>query len=203
MARVVIIDDFDEVDRGLGASVVRTTLDFIRRAKGSMEKAVNEERDKFFTRMIQKGIDVRGAPDLDEYTPYWPAYSPKYAWMKRRKRGAGGYYFLTGKLKKSLSSAAVPRTVLGNPKVMLDETDVMRKINGKRVRTVLYEFTVFAAPRLGGLTDHDLHSRLNSKLRAVRLTHVKGDIRRPLFEPFLNWWLAYVVQPRIAGILKR
>jgi hypothetical protein len=203
MARVVVINDFDSDDRDITATVVQTTADFIKRAESNINKVLIEERDKFFQRMIQKGFDISGPPDLDEFTPDWPPYSDKYRRWKEKKKPGRGFFLLTGALKRSLSSGAAASSVLGKPQVLIDEVDVIRRIKGKRVPRVKYEFTVLAAPRLGNLRDHSLHAKLNGKLRATRLTHVRGRITRPLFEPFLNWWLNYVVQPRVAKVLAR
>jgi hypothetical protein len=202
MARFTVLNDFSEDDREIIGSVVQTTEDFINRSRKTLAKMLMSEREMFFSQMIKKGFDIFGPPALREFTPDWPPYTDSYQQEKDRRYPGKGFFLRTGQLRRSLSSGSTPRAVLGTPYVDVDEKTVRRKINGKRVSRVQFEFTLVPAPRLGDLSGESLHEKLNSAQRAYKLTHYRGQITRPLFEPFLNWWMKYVIRPKVAKVLR-
>jgi len=183
-----------------------------------LDREVNKAQSRFFKKLVNKAIDVKSAPSLDEYTPVWKALNPKYLQEKRRLGQGTNFFKKTGELKTSLSSLK-PLTVLGKPVVYFSPSGlsgtpgvretrerwkgssskrkVVRDSRGRFAsasnipRYISASMTIDPYPNIlkNAASEIINESDVLPDNIAVKLKAPNGRRVRPVFTNFLNWFL--------------
>lgn len=201
MARSVSLAPFRKFVRDIELQILRTSTAFVKRTTKRLEKEIEKKNMSFFTTLVRMGIDVPGPPALGEFTPAWkplktPGRPRSYAMRKARKYPGAGFFKYTGGLKRSLQAAK--GSLLGKPTVTITQipTQVKRSSN--------FKIVIEPAPALRNLRGINLLEGINGTgfQRSLKLSAFKGRITRPLLQPYLSWWVRYVITPSVVRKVK-
>jgi len=196
MARSTSFGAYRKFVRDVEAKILRTTTAFIMRVSKQIEQELTVMNASFFSNLVRQGIDVSGPPGLQEFTPSWKPLKRSYARWKEKKYPGSGFFKASGKLKASLRQAK--GGLLGKPKVTI--VKLPRAIK----RGEAFRIVVEPAPAMRNKRGIQLLEQLNGGTfqRSMKLSAFKGKITRPLVEPYLNWWVKYVITPSVVRRLK-
>lgn len=194
MARSLNVAPFRLFLRRVEGQILRTSKRYVDNRAEKIRAEIARMNSDFWSTFITMAIDVPGAPNLNEFTPRWKPLAPSYA--KRKLKGGHGFYYNTGALKRSLSQAR--SSLLGAPSI------TFTKIPSRVARNESFRFEIDPAPRLSGLRGEKLLRAINGPTgqRAMKLSNFRGQTNRPIFEPYLKWWVKYVITPRVVRSLK-
>lgn len=196
MARSVSFGAYKKFVRDVEAKILRTTTAYVNKVKAKIEQEVAIINASFFSTLVRSGIDVAGPPGLQEFTPNWKPLKRNYAKWKEKKYPGSGFFKASGKLRTSLRQAK--GGLLGKPKVTL--VKLPRAVK----RGEAFRMVVEPAPAMRNKRGIQLLEQINSGTfqRSMKLSAFKGRITRPLVEPYLNWWVKYVITPSVVRRLK-
>jgi hypothetical protein len=196
MARSTSFKAFNRLNREIEAKILRTSTAFINRVSKQIEQEITVLNGAFFSSLISVGIDVETSPGLREFTPRWKPLKTNYARWKARKYPGSGFFKASGKLRASLNQAK--GNLLGRPTV------IVTKIPKAVKRGESFRIVVQPAPAMRRKTGMAVLDQINggSGQRSMKLSAYKGKITRPLVEPYLNWWVKYVITPSVVRRLK-
>lgn len=194
MARELNTAPFRKFLRQIEGQVLRTSQRFVEARTKRILKTLQALNANFWPSFVVSIIDVDGPPDLREFTPNWKPLADSYL-DKPRKIGKG-FYFYTGALARSLKQARA--SLLGEPTITF--TSIPKRV----ARGESYRFKIDAMPRLSGLRGKELLATINGSTdqRALKLSNFRGSRNRNIFEPYVMWYMKYVITPRVMKELK-
>ena len=196
MARQVSVEPFRKFVRDIEGQILRTSQAFINRVAKQMVLDIAVMNRSFFQQFVAKSIGVQAAPDLAEFTRPWKALSThggndSYSKRKERQFPGKGFFERTGALKRSLLQAT--GSALGKPTVEFT------RIPTKVATNQSFRFEIEPAPALRNLRGIRLLEAINSgtQQRSMKLSAFRGQMTRPVLEPYLRWYVKYVVGPSV------
>jgi hypothetical protein len=196
MARTLNVAPFKVFLRKVEGQVLRTTRRYVEARTKRVMTDILALNQTFWPTFVDKVIDVSQAPNLNEFTPVWKPINPNSDYGRHKAKIGRGFYYNTGRLQASLKQARIG--LLGKPVIEF------QKLPAKVAAGESYRFSINPMPRLSGLRGSALLQAINgsTEQRAIKLSNFKGARNRDIFEPYVKWWMKYVITPRVMRSLK-
>ena len=189
---------YDNVVNRLYTVIGEGYEDTVRDLSLDLKTQVSKVQRRFFKRLALKMIDKKRAPNLGQFTPVWKKL--EYQTKKTNEGYTGGFFKKTGDLRKDLIKESAT-TVLGTPLIVFGVT---KGRGGTQARDSLGRFakvtpnvkqlssTIFIDPypKIVENIDKDIvnESKYFKPEISSKLKNVNGAYR-PLFQPYLRWFL--------------
>lgn len=194
MARQLNVAPFRKFLRQIEGQVLRTSQKFVEARMKRIEQTIMALNQSFWPGFITATINTSGPPNLNEFTPKWKPLAKSY--LKKKLKQGKGFYFYTGALNRSLSQARP--SILGKPVIQF--TNIPKRVAAGES----FRFTIDPMPRLSGLRGTALLNAIDGSTtqRSMKLSNFRGSRNRNIFEPYVMWYMKYVVTPRVLRDLK-
>lgn len=175
-------------------------------AKARMEKigalVLKESNDlnkNFYKTFVQKAIDVPSAPDLGSYTPFWKPLKPNYQKLKEKVAPGAGFFRYKGDLKEGLLRLS--------PEALGPSTIKFVRIPNHLKKGTINEFRMELEPlprlrNLRGIRLIEAVAQSGSSGVSMRLAAFRGRMTRKVVEPYVGWWVKYVIAPSVLRRMK-
>lgn len=213
-----MVATFSELTRSISKEAEEGFEKTASRLREDIRNKVRQVNATFFALLVSKGIGRVSPPDLGGFTPIWGPLQDTYRLWKIRHGYSRGFFKMTGDLGDALRSRDTQKT-FGSPVIQRREAGFTGKpgvtLKKGRARTETGKFarledvfrrvneriTVTPFPKAVDATEKEI-AGLFPNFIAKKLTAWRGDTRRALVGPFLDWWIKNRITKAIDQVVR-